>query len=273
MGWFLIAFALAAAVIVIFGISKKIILSEYVIKTTKVEKSVSLAFLSDFHSQKSQNDYKEIFDLLKKAKPDCVLFGGDILDKYGCDEDFERSISFLKKIVEKYPSCYFVTGNHEFQSDWSEAFLAKVSSLGIKICNGKGYVFTAANNQKIFIGGVDNVLLGEKEVQKQKERLSLLCKGSNLFSVLLRHVPMNGDDENFDLVLSGHNHGGLWRLPKTKIGAAGGGKKLFPKYTHGIYKTESTTMIVNSGIIGQTYFLPRLYNPPEIVSIKIAPKL
>lgn len=273
MKWVFLGLILALAVFAAFGIDNKLVLKEYKVKSKKIEKSVNLLYLSDFHSQKSQKNTDKLYDIVFEEDIDCVLLGGDILDKYSDDDGFKKSVEFSKKLTEKFQNCFFVTGNHEIESGRADEFAACLEKNGVKTLHGDAVLFTAKNLQQIFICGVDNAAVGAEETIKQKENIINSIKGSDVFSILLRHVPMSAQgDENFDLIISGHNHGGLWRLPKTEFGVAGGGKKLFPKYVHGKYNIGGTELLVGSGITTATYLLPRLYNPPEAMVIRVEPE-
>ncbi len=255
------------------GLNNKLKHTEYVIESDKVEKQVNLVFLSDIHSVKYKDGGKELFRLIDSAKPDCILLGGDIFHKRTGPEEYRYIYELIGNLMLKYSQCYFITGNHEFTGGNIDEIKKKFSEMGVGICGDESFVFTAQNSQSILIGGTDNEKFGEELVLSQKEKLINRSKECGLFTVLLRHVPMAAEgDENFDLILSGHNHGGLWRLPKTDIGAIGGGNQLFPKYVHGKYDVYGTPMIVGSGVIAETYGIPRLYNQPEVVSVSVIPK-
>lgn len=75
------------------------------------------------------------------------------------------------------------------------------------------------------------------------------------------------NDKAYDLILSGHMHGGQVRLPLL------GGLKSphgdwFPKYSGGRYDVESKTYIVSRGI-GNAVRVPRLFNRPELVVVTL----
>ena len=72
---------------------------------------------------------------------------------------------------------------------------------------------------------------------------------------------------NIDLVLSGHAHGGQFRLPFIG-GIAAPNQGLFPRYDGGMYSENNTTMIVSRGI-GNSIIPVRFNNRPEIVSIEL----
>ena len=64
-----------------------------------------------------------------------------------------------------------------------------------------------------------------------------------------------------DLVLSGHGHGGVIRLPVIG-GLLGVDRKFFPKNAEGLYQAGRTTLAVSRGIGGL-----RLWNPPHLPTI------
>jgi SAM-dependent methyltransferase len=65
------------------------------------------------------------------------------------------------------------------------------------------------------------------------------------------------------LVLCGHAHGGLIRLPFTE-GLIGPAREWFPQYTGGVYTSAGTIMLVSRGI-GNHTGIPRFLNNPEVV--------
>ena len=74
-----------------------------------------------------------------------------------------------------------------------------------------------------------------------------------------------------DLVLSGHTHGGIIRIPIIGVGIASPEKDYFPKYDSGEFKVDDTTMIVNRGI-GTSSSGLRSFNKPEISVITLESK-
>ena len=74
-------------------------------------------------------------------------------------------------------------------------------------------------------------------------------------------------NRKIDLVLSGHAHGGQFRLFGQGIFSPGQG--WFPEYTSGIHKGENGRMIVSKGLANTAHMVPRLFNPTEIVYIEI----
>jgi predicted MPP superfamily phosphohydrolase len=106
-----------------------------------------------------------------------------------------------------------------------------------------------------------------------REDLSQLCQGRNGFTILLSHRPELFDayaDYPINLVLTGHAHGGQFRLPFIG-GIAAPNQGLFPKYDAGMFVENDTHMIVSRGI-GNSIIPLRFNNPPEIVVVKLTAK-
>ena len=70
-----------------------------------------------------------------------------------------------------------------------------------------------------------------------------------------------------DLVLSGHGHGGIIRLPFTD-GLLSVDRTFFPSYTAGLYEENGSTLFVTRGLgnSGPTF---RLFNRPEIAVVTL----
>ena len=90
------------------------------------------------------------------------------------------------------------------------------------------------------------------------------------FSILLCHhpeyYPKYLKNKNIDLILSGHAHGGQIRLFGRGLFAPGQGA--LPKYDGGVFDNR---LVVGRGL-ANTAFVPRLFNPREIVCVDIEPK-
>jgi predicted MPP superfamily phosphohydrolase len=88
------------------------------------------------------------------------------------------------------------------------------------------------------------------------------------FFVLLSHRPEYlemYDQYPVDLCLTGHAHGGQFRLPFIG-GVYAPGQGFFPKYTAGLYETDDLEMYVGTGV-GNSAIPVRIFNPPEILTI------
>jgi predicted MPP superfamily phosphohydrolase len=92
------------------------------------------------------------------------------------------------------------------------------------------------------------------------------------YKILICHRPeivKYYTEYGFDLVLSGHTHGGQVRLPPLINGLYAPGQGLFPKYSGGVYKIEDLSLVVSRGLTTRRPLLPRIFNPPELVVIRL----
>ena len=94
------------------------------------------------------------------------------------------------------------------------------------------------------------------------------------YRILLAHRPDAIDEYrqmDFDLILSGHAHGGQWRIPGWINGVYAPGQGLFPRYAGGLYLLDDLAFIVSRGLSNNTW-VPRIFNPPELVVIELTGK-
>ena len=110
-----------------------------------------------------------------------------------------------------------------------------------------------------------------------EEQLSKAETAANLenFTVLLSHRPELAELYStypFDLVLSGHAHGGQWRIPGILNGLYAPHQGLFPEYAGGRYEFAQQTFIVSRGLARESTKVPRIFNRPELVIVDVVEK-
>ena len=250
----------------------------YNVESDKLSAPVRIALLTDLHSCKYGENQKNLIEAVQEQNPDLVLLGGDIFDDNGSYDNAELTV---RQLAEQYP-CYYVTGNHEYWGYDVGTILDIVKSCGVTILAGECDTITI-NGQTINICGVDDsdadVYLAEGEpVERQLERADEAAKaaekavGEEIFSVLLIHRPElfeTYQSYDFDLVLSGHAHGGQWRIPGLLNGLYAPHQGLFPQYAGGRYDYTGGTMIVSRGLARESTPIPRIFNRPELVIVDI----
>jgi len=95
-----------------------------------------------------------------------------------------------------------------------------------------------------------------------------------LFTIFMAHRPEYIDvylQYDFDLILSGHAHGGQWRIPGILNGFLAPNQGFFPQYAGGMYEFSDKTFIVSRGLAKESTSIPRVFNPPELVIVDIVP--
>lgn len=260
----------------IAGFNIRLVVKNYEIETGYFTDTVRLALLTDFHTYSSGENLDELLNTIDEQKPQVILLGGDIFDNRVHNDNIEI---LLEHLTAKYP-CYYVTGNHEY-ANTAEQFeydMTLIESYGVHRLEGDCETLTI-NGQEFNLCGVDdpnNLFLDGSEFEEEKFEDQIENAGTKsdngLFTVFLSHRPEYINlytEQKFDLILSGHTHGGQVRLPPFNNGLYSPGQGWFPEYGGGEYKIGDTTMIVSRGLANQTLRVPRFYNNTELVIIDL----
>lgn len=237
----------------------------YTVVTDKIRGTVRIAVLSDLHSVTYGENQSQLSNLLAAQNPDLVLLAGDIVDDERAQDGAKQ---LFAQIGRKYP-CFYVTGNHEFWSDQVDSIKTMVASYGIRVLDGDTHVVTVRGN-RISVGGVDDYATG-RDWQWQIDRCN---RFRDRYSILLSHRPdlvETYETLSFDLIVSGHAHGGQARLPVGNFGLIAPNQGLFPRYTSGIYALSNGTQLAVSRGLAKD-LLPRPFNPPELMMIELVGK-
>ena len=249
-------------------------------------------FISDLHGKKYGKNNQKLLEMIYKAKPDCILIGGDMVVggiSRRCKEGYRplsketvnTSIDLIAELTSKYTVIHAL-GNHEEKLHpalWDE-YKSKLKELNVKLLDNEKFSFHRENDDCIDIYGLS---LGKENYPKfRRSKLSLDsveeklgAKGGN-YTILMAHSPLYFETYSrwkADLTLSGHLHGGIMRLPLVG-GVIGPDFFIFPKYSGGFYTVNGSNMIVSCGAGTHTVNL-RVFNPPEItlVELKFGEKL
>lgn len=222
--------------------------------------------ISDLHNK---NFNGRLVEKIKEIAPDYIVITGDIIDSYHTRT--QVSVDFISDILSVAP-IYYVTGNHENRIDEYPEFKEKIKELGVNVLENETVILERNGGEKICLTGVNDFsffgssLLNENEIAFSEKLNELQSETGGKASILLAHRPEYFDAyaaAGYDLVFSGHAHGGQIRLPFVG-GILSPGQGLFPEYTEGIYENGKTKMIVSRGL-GNSLFPFRIFNRPEIV--------
>ena len=241
----------------------------YSVKSNKISRPVKIALITDLHSCDYGENQSELIDELFRQSPDLVLLGGDIVDD---KLPQDKAKEFLSAVSQSFP-CFYVTGNHELWSRNADQIKMMIEGYGIPVLEGESVSF-AANGEYITICGVDDPDIGVEQFEQQLQNCQEHLEPEQ-FSILLAHRPERIDrycQGGFDLVLSGHAHGGQWRIPGVLNGLLAPNQGLFPQYAGGMYELEKTHMIVSRGLARESTRVPRIFNRPELVVVELAPE-
>jgi len=226
-----------------------------------------IAQVSDIHCDKVGHSDLSFINKIKNFNPDMIVITGDILDSYNNNMDIAYNILSQLAIVAP---CYFVSGNHELRlPEEYEQLINRMKKLNIThLHNSK--LFITKNNESINLVGVEdyNFFKNEDNLNHRANFIKTLKElySSNHFNILLSHRPEKFPiyaDIKYELIFSGHAHGGQWRIPFVG-GIFSPSQGFFPKYTNGNYVLEDSTMIVSQGL-GNSSFPIRINNRIELI--------
>ncbi len=262
----------AGAAAVSYAVSERLTLRSYPIYSEKISSPVKILQISDLHSSRYGNNGSELIENAQRISPDIVALTGDIIDDRAPNTS---TLKFLKELASIFP-CYYVSGNHECYTHFLPAIKEKLEDYGITVLDGKNKTVWV-NNESISLCGIDDPLaFPDKEGRLWEECLCDLSRSldSKTFNVLLSHRPEPVSiyqETGFDLVLSGHAHGGQVIVPFLINGLYAPHQGLFPEYAGGIYPiANGGNMIVSRGLSKR--IRPRVFNRPELIVITLLPK-
>ena len=212
--------------------------------------------ISDLHSAVFGHKQEDIIHEITKLQPDLIFLTGDIIDSN--PDSVKAAIDLIYGIYEIAP-IYAVSGNHENDNlNYKNLLDQTYLKCNVTILDNKSTTLTLNSDTITITGYTDGYSLN-----------GLPVADSNHFNILLYHYANHFDyvaAKNYNLVISGHAHGGIVRIPLIGGLIANDGT-LFPKYDAGIYTSDSSTMILSRGL-GDTD-IPRFFNRPELVFITL----
>ncbi len=265
--------ALALFVIWIYQTNVTVGTTHYKIESSRLPEAFNhfkIVSVSDLHNAKFGKDNGVIIRSVKEEKPDIIVITGDLVDY--SKTDIATAEALVKELVKIAP-CYYVTGNHEAWLGEKYNRLEKILvDASVTVLRDKTVNLTE-NNQTIQLAGLDDPDFADRTSYNQQDILENTLADMNLtddFCVLLSHRPETFGayvNKNIDLGLSGHAHGGQFRLPFIG-GIIAPNQGFFPKYDAGTYTENNTTMIVSRGL-GNSVIPVRFNNRPEIVSVEL----
>lgn len=258
---------------------KKFVVREYKICSPKIKKNLTAVFLADLHSYVYGEQNCKLIQAVDKKKPDLIFCAGDMMIAKKETSD-EAALSLMMRLAEKYP-VYYGLGNHEYRMKlYRDVYGNRYDRYASQL---KRNHVIMLDNERIFNEEWNLNIAGlsiDREYYKRfrktpmspdyvKREIGRPDKES--FQILIAHNPEYYDiydSWGADLVLSGHVHGGVVRLPLLG-GVVSPRLTLFPKYDGGEFQGKNGKMILSRGL--GTHTIPiRVFNPPELIVLRLA---
>jgi len=249
-----------------------LVIRNYSLSTDKFAQgeSIRAVLISDLHSHIYGNNQNKLIEKISRQNPDIILLAGDIADDHMPIAGTELLLLGIKDVAP----VFYVSGNHECWSGDIDSIKNIVKSYGVTVLEG-GYEEVIINGVTVTIAGVDDperVRYERYSTGKSTWEVFDELAVKDQFKILIAHRPERIEEYKrytFDLVVSGHSHGGQVRIPLLLNGLFAPNQGLFPKYAGGMYKHDNLTHIVSRGVSFDP-LLPRIFNPPEVVVIDIS---
>ena len=249
--------------------------SHYDVTTDKLSQSVRIVELADLHNKEFGQGNRELVQKVGGLKPDLIAMTGDM----NSDEDSDEQVVLpLIEQLKKIAPVYYVFGNHELNLQDPDGFAEKIQAAGaVYLKNDMAEI--PVGDKKITIGGLCYYPFYDafapdfdnpqryflEDFSKQKNYKLLLCHFPEYFIWRL-------SEYDIDLMLSGHTHGGVVRVPFFGGLVAPNQEGLFPEYCDGFHTKNGSSIIISKGLGSNKWWIPRINNPPEITVVDIGPK-
>lgn len=266
--------ALAALLVLIAAAcDRRLIVRAYTIPSNKLHRPIRAVLLADLHGFRFGRDQATLLRMIAGQNPDIILMAGDMVDDR---RRLENSMFFLREVVKIAPA-YYTPGNHEFRrQDWPD-LAGMAESYGVVVLSDRV--------EEIRIGDNAFVLAGADDTAKRRwdrnyqgdavmEQLFVPLTDQPGYHILIGHRPDRIDQYkryDFDLIVSGHAHGGQVRIPGLVNGLFAPQQGVFPPYTGGAYRHGNTVHVVSRGL-AKPVFLPKVFIRPEVVVVKLVPE-
>ncbi|SFP50885.1 hypothetical protein SAMN05216343_108111 [Oscillibacter sp. PC13] len=227
-----------------------------------------IAVLSDLHGAEFGENHEDLFSAVEAEQPDYIFYLGDLEDRYrGPAAGYPASIA---NGLSAIAPTYYVTGNHEWAIGGVPALKETLAAHGVTVLSNQ-FVALERNGDSIVLAGIDDP--NGYADQKTPEELAseLYASWGDPFWILLAHRNDHFESQysllGADLVVSGHGHGGIVRLPFTD-GLLSTDRTFFPSYTAGLYEKNGSALFVTRGL-GNSGPLIRVFNRPEIAVVTL----
>lgn len=261
--------------------SNRFVVQTHRISDKRIGKKCRAVVLADLHNKRYGKNNESLIASIREQKPDMVLIAGDMITaKPGKSQ--EAALQLLEALAKEYP-VYYGNGNHEYRikiypdtyGDMAEKYGQALNELGIEpLANSR--VTLAEYGLTVYGLEIDREYYRRFRVSKMGDDYLESVMGQadpEFYTVLLAHNPDYFPQYaawGADLILSGHAHGCVVRVPILDRGVISPALRLFPKYDGGIFAEGDSTMILSRGLGMHTIHI-RLFNPAELWVVDFEP--
>ena len=221
--------------------------------------------ISDLHGKQFGADNVRLLEAVAELEPDFIAITGDLIDR----EEQLADVPALAAGLAAIAPTYYVTGNHEWAVRRVSELKQTLTDCGVTVLTND-YVVLEREGERLAVAGVDdpNGPADQKTAAQLRAELTADL-GEGVYTVLLSHRDSVDDYAawGYDLVLCGHGHGGIFRIPILNQGLLSTDRTFFPEYDGGLYELEGgTACVISRGLGSNTvpFRAFRLFNRPDL---------
>ena len=253
--------------------------TRYTFRSPHLQTTFKAAIVADLHDR----PYQKILPILEREKPDLILIPGDLTEYLRGGSCPPRPGLKLLSACSALAPTFYSLGNHEIGGSHGRIYKAKlagkgeiptytlparwrnaITESGVTLLNQSfvthnGLVIGGLGSGLLNPGWIPDLAWPDEYVATPGYKL-LLCHHPEYFDRYLRPYPI-------DLVVSGHAHGGQWRIFGRGVYAPD--QHLFPKYTSGVHEGR---LVISRGVANSVSPIPRFFNPCEVVVVECRPE-
>ncbi|WP_417044101.1 metallophosphoesterase [Dysosmobacter sp.] len=227
-----------------------------------------IVVLSDLHGAEFGENNEELFQTVADQSPEYIFYLGDLEDKYrGPDPGYAEAVAAGLTAIAP---TYYVTGNHEWAIGDVPELKERLAAQGVTVLSNS-FVTLERNGDTVVLAGIDDPNGYADQKPPETVAAEVYAAYGDPFWMLLAHRNDRFESQysllGADLVLSGHGHGGIIRLPFTD-GLLSTDRTLFPSYTAGLYEANGSALFVTRGL-GNSGPSFRLWNRPEVAVVTL----
>ncbi len=264
----IILLIIACACLINYLLFRSIELTTYSLRIDNLPSEFSgfkILQITDLHNKQFTGYNDNLTATINGVKPDIIVITGDMISR--SDDDFSDTLTYISQL--DYP-IYYILGNHELDKvnkdqDLMSTYFELCEGLGINVLRND-FIAIEKGDQSINLYGLEIPRVNYTRFKSYSKTNLILPESfknidKDAVNILLAHNPayfQDYADIGYDVILSGHVHGGGVRLPIVG-GVFSSDMTLFPKYDAGKFIKQNSTLIVSRGLGGFRFF-----NRPEI---------
>ena len=224
--------------------------------------------LSDLHGAVFGENNSDLFAAVSAQEPEYIFYLGDLEDRYhGPTAGYAEAVAANLSAIAP---TYYVTGNHEWAIKGVPELKERLTANGVTVLSNQ-FLPLERNGDAIVLAGIDDPNGYADQKTPETVAAEVYAAHGDPFWMLLAHRNDRFASQysllGADLVLSGHGHGGIIRLPFTD-GLLGTQHNFFPTHTAGLYEGNGAALFVSRGLgnVGITF---RVFNRPQVAVLTL----